>query len=260
MAVRQATLDDIDRGGSKGAGTARVVLSGYSPDTGGPSLSLALGEMICERDSRFIKYIDDLDRAIELAENIIDRGSPARTGSGREDIDTYVWCFGPDAVTDCVTAAADYDAADILIPSLASFGSTAGEIAERLAPVGDVASSILVCVNDDWVRVRDIYGFLFGVKAAGSAGMRLQRETTKDDIRRWASVDKTGGRAGLGFTWVEVGGETEWVPGDDYERVVSVLEMVRDGEMSKRQAAAELDTSPRTITRAIEERPDRYGL
>jgi len=32
------------------------------------------------------------------------------------------------------------------------------------------------------------------------------------------------------------------------------------GEMSKRQASKELDTSRRTVQRAIEDRPELYGL
>jgi hypothetical protein len=41
---------------------------------------------------------------------------------------------------------------------------------------------------------------------------------------------------------------------------VSVLEDVARDEKSKRQAAGELDTSRRTIQRAIEDRADLYGL
>jgi exonuclease VII small subunit len=41
---------------------------------------------------------------------------------------------------------------------------------------------------------------------------------------------------------------------------VSVLEDVARGELSKRQASKELDTSRRTVQRAIEERADLYGL
>jgi len=48
--------------------------------------------------------------------------------------------------------------------------------------------------------------------------------------------------------------------GPEYHRVVSVLEDVARGETSKRQAAGELDTSRRTIQRAIEDRADLYGL
>lgn len=46
----------------------------------------------------------------------------------------------------------------------------------------------------------------------------------------------------------------------EYHRVCSVLEDVARGETSKRQAAAELDTSRRTIQRSVEERRELYGL
>jgi len=48
--------------------------------------------------------------------------------------------------------------------------------------------------------------------------------------------------------------------GPEYDRVCVVLDAVARGEMSKRQASKELDTSRRTIQRAIEQRPELYGL
>lgn len=45
-----------------------------------------------------------------------------------------------------------------------------------------------------------------------------------------------------------------------YQRVVEILERVARGELSQRQAAKELDTPDRTITRVLEERADLYGL
>lgn len=42
----------------------------------------------------------------------------------------------------------------------------------------------------------------------------------------------------------------------DFDRVRSMLEMVQDGDLSKRKAARELDTSRRTINRAL----DRWEL
>lgn len=46
----------------------------------------------------------------------------------------------------------------------------------------------------------------------------------------------------------------------DYDRVCAALDSVVRGDMSKRKAASELDTSRRTIQRAIEQRPELYGL
>lgn len=50
------------------------------------------------------------------------------------------------------------------------------------------------------------------------------------------------------------------IEGENYDRVVTVLEMVAKDEMSKRKAARELDTTRSTIGSALEERPGLYGL
>ncbi|WP_231184702.1 hypothetical protein [Haladaptatus sp. DYF46] len=46
----------------------------------------------------------------------------------------------------------------------------------------------------------------------------------------------------------------------DYDRVCTVLDMVARDDMSQRKAADELDSSRRTIRRAVEERGKLYGL
>jgi len=46
----------------------------------------------------------------------------------------------------------------------------------------------------------------------------------------------------------------------EFDQVVSVLEMVVKGQLSKRQGAKELDTSRKTINRCIEDRPELYGI
>jgi len=46
----------------------------------------------------------------------------------------------------------------------------------------------------------------------------------------------------------------------NYDEVVVALEDVDAGEMSKRQAAKELETSRRSIGRALEDRRELYGL
>lgn len=49
------------------------------------------------------------------------------------------------------------------------------------------------------------------------------------------------------------------IEGEKYDRVVAVLEMVQKGELSKRKAARELETSRPTITRSLD-RASLYGL
>ena len=46
----------------------------------------------------------------------------------------------------------------------------------------------------------------------------------------------------------------------DHDRVCGVLSMVRDGDLSKRKAAEQLECSRATVKRAIEERGELYGL
>jgi len=50
------------------------------------------------------------------------------------------------------------------------------------------------------------------------------------------------------------------VESDDYHRVVEILDQVARNEMSKRQAARELDSSRRTVRRTVGERAELYGL
>lgn len=45
-----------------------------------------------------------------------------------------------------------------------------------------------------------------------------------------------------------------------YDHVSAVLDMVQNGELSKRKAAAELNTSRKTIDRSLDDRPELYGL
>lgn len=50
------------------------------------------------------------------------------------------------------------------------------------------------------------------------------------------------------------------IEGEDYHHVVSVLEMVQKGELSKRKAAKELGVTRTTVREAISERGELYGL
>lgn len=67
------------------------------------------------------------------------------------------------------------------------------------------------------------------------------------------------GQPPLGFTTDDEGILT---PSHDYEQICSVLEKVADpnDNMSKRRAASLIGCTRRTITRAIQERPEMYGL
>jgi hypothetical protein len=77
-----------------------------------------------------------------------------------------------------------------------------------------------------------------------------------DDDDGPAAGDRHHGRPPLGYD-VKDG---HLVTSGNYPKVRRVLEKVVDGDLSKRQAAAALDTSHRTINRSINTRPERYGL
>lgn len=79
---------------------------------------------------------------------------------------------------------------------------------------------------------------------------------TKEGIAaRQQEDDYHHGRPPLGFEK----DDGQLIEGENYDQVCAVLDMVAKEEMSKRAAARELDTSRRTVTRALD-RPDLYGL
>lgn len=95
---------------------------------------------------------------------------------------------------------------------------------------------------------------LLGVFAELEANMAQQR--TKEGIAaRQQSDDYHHGRAPLGFDK----NDGQLIEGENYDTVVTVLEMVQKGELSKRKAARELDTTRSTIGSAID-RTNLYGL
>ncbi len=86
---------------------------------------------------------------------------------------------------------------------------------------------------------------------------RVKQMNTKEGIAaRQANDDYHHGRAPLGFEKQD----GELFEGPDYDKVCAVLDMVASGELSKRKAAKELETSRRSIGRSLDERPELYGL
>jgi len=69
------------------------------------------------------------------------------------------------------------------------------------------------------------------------------------------SYEHTGGRPPLGFE-AEDGRLT---PGDDFDKVCTVLQQVQDSKTSKREAAAELGCVRATVSNALD-RPQMYNL
>lgn len=95
---------------------------------------------------------------------------------------------------------------------------------------------------------------LLGVFAELEAEMTRKR--VKEGISARMETDEYHhGPAPLGFEK----DDGRLIEGDGYDRVCSVLEMVQKGELSKRKAAGELDTSRKTIDRSLE-RSGMYGV
>ena len=85
---------------------------------------------------------------------------------------------------------------------------------------------------------------------------RVKQMNTKEGIAaRQAEDDYHHGRPPLGFEK----DDGKLIEGKNYDRVCAVLDMVAKEELSKRQAANELNTSRTTISRAIE-RDSLYAI
>jgi DNA invertase Pin-like site-specific DNA recombinase len=95
---------------------------------------------------------------------------------------------------------------------------------------------------------------LLGVFAELEADLAQKR--TREGIRtRMNSDHYHHGPPPLGFEK----NDGQLIEADGFDRVRSVLQLVDEGEMSKRKAARELDTSRRTINRSLERR-ELYNL
>lgn len=132
------------------------------------------------------------------------------------------------------------------------------QIVERIVETNETALHILsegfdIRPDDDDPYQRAMLRLL-GVFAELEADMAQKR--TKEGIRaRMQNDEYHHGPAPLGF----VKNDGKLIEAADFDRVRSVLELVDDDELSKRKAAAELDTSRRTINRSLD-RLELYGL
>lgn len=96
---------------------------------------------------------------------------------------------------------------------------------------------------------------LLGVFAELEAEMTRKR--IKEGIAaKQKSEDYYHGPAPLGFDKED----GSLVRKPEFDQVIAVLELVIKGQLSKSAAADELNTSRRTINRAIDDRPELYGL
>jgi len=84
---------------------------------------------------------------------------------------------------------------------------------------------------------------------------RVKQMNTKEGIAARQQEDSYHhGRPPLGFEKED----GSLIEGENYDRVCAILDMVAKGNLSKRKAASELDTSRSTITRSLD-RGELYG-
>lgn len=94
---------------------------------------------------------------------------------------------------------------------------------------------------------------LLGVFAELEASM-TQKRVKEGIAARMENEEYHHGPAPLGFDK----NDGRLIEGENYDNVVAVLDMVAKGDMSKRKAAKELDTSRKSINRALD-REELYG-
>lgn len=137
--------------------------------------------------------------------------------------------------------------------SIGDLERTAGRLEECGVELHIVSEGLRLKPDDDDPYQTALFKLL-GVFAELEANMAQMR--TKEGIAaRQENEDYHHGRPPLGFEK----DDGLLVEGENYHEVVSILDMVQKDEMSKRKAAQRLDTSRKTIDRALE-RTDLYGL
>ena len=138
--------------------------------------------------------------------------------------------------------------------SIRDLSRTADRVRDADAELHVVSEGFVVDADESDPYQRALFQML-GVFAELEANIR-QKNVAEGIAARRANGDYHHGRPPLGFEK----DDGRLLEGPEYHRVVSVLEDVAKGELSKRQASKELDTSRRTVQRAIEERAGLYGL
>ena len=138
--------------------------------------------------------------------------------------------------------------------SIRDLSRTADRVRDADAELHVVSEGLTLRPSDD-DPYQDALFQLLGVFAKLEA--KIKRKNVAEGIAaRRENAEYHHGPAPLGFE-KEDGQLREATA---YDRVCTVLDAVVRGEMSKRQASSELDTSRRTVQRAIEDRSELYGL
>jgi len=160
-----------------------------------------------------------------------------------------------DRVADPDVEAVVVHAVTRLSRSLRDLDAAAERIVEEADAELHIVSEGLRLSGDDDPFQRALFQML-------SVFAELESEMNKLRVKegiaaRQESDDYWHGPAPLGFA---KDGDGTIVPAANYDHVCATLEMVAQRTLSKRQAAKELDCGRATISRALEERPEMYGL
>lgn len=203
-----------------------------------------------------------LDRQIEGVADYADR----EFGAGPHEIEIYrdkstgtdVSRSGYQAMMDDIEAGTlgvviVHDVSRIA-RSIRDLDRTAATIHDAGAELHIVSEGLTLLPDDDDPYQTALFQLL-GVFA------ELEAKITRQNIREGIAArqdddDYHHGPAPLGFN-KDDGYLRE---ADNYQQVVAVLEDVVKGDLSKRRAARHLDTSRRTIQRAVEDRAELYAL
>jgi DNA invertase Pin-like site-specific DNA recombinase len=138
--------------------------------------------------------------------------------------------------------------------SIRDLDRTVERFAEAETELRIIDEGLEIRPDDEDPFQRAVYQLL-GVFAELEAAM-IRMRTREGIAARQANDDYHHGRAPLGFEKAD----GRLIEGEAYDRTAAVLEMVQKENMSKRQAAKELETTRSTIGSALEERPELYGV
>lgn len=138
--------------------------------------------------------------------------------------------------------------------SIADLERTSDRLREAGVELHIVSEGLVIRPDEEDPYQRALFQLL-GV--FGELEARIKRQNIREGISaRQESDEYRHGPAPIGFEK----DDGRLVEGDNYHRVVEVLDQVARGDMSQREAAAEIGAGRKTIRRAINDRADLYGL
>lgn len=143
---------------------------------------------------------------------------------------------------------------DRIARSLTDFERTTREITDADTEFHLINESLVIKPNED-DPMQQLMRQMLAAFAEFEANIIRQR-TREGLSARMANEEYHHGPAPIGFTK----NDGRLIESDDFHTVATVLELVDAGELSKRQAAKELDTTRTTIRSALNDRRELYGL